>query len=72
MGDLEKGVDDSSDPTRVSTSDAEEQAQSQTPEVITDSKASPTGDATVPYGPQSVIVDWDGPHDPEFPSELAR
>lgn len=68
MGDLEKGLDDSSDPARLSTSsDAEEHTRPQSPQQTPDPNALPNGDPSVPYGPQSIIVDWDGPDDPEHP-----
>lgn len=62
--DLEKGLDDASDPTRHSASDIEDaRPQSPQPKPLPNTNS----DASVPYGPQSVIVDWDGPDDPEFP-----
>ena len=62
---LEKGLDDSSDPTRPPSSDVEEQLH--TPRPPDNPTPTANGDASVPYGPQSVIVDWDGAHDPDFP-----
>lgn len=64
--DLEKGLDDSSDPARLSTSsDAEEHPRPQSPQQTPGAVAN--GDPSVSYGPQSIIVDWDGPDDPEHP-----
>lgn len=61
-GDVEKGLDDSSDPTRLSLSETADDTRPQSPhDQVADSEPA------VPYGPQSVIVDWDGPQDPEHP-----
>lgn len=68
MCDPEKGLDKPFGPEERSSSDAE----GSTPQSLQDSESqganeTTNGDATVLHGPQSIIVDWDGPLDPHFP-----